>query len=922
MAYLDRRTAQPEPRQGRGTKRVWAALTTTLALVVTLVGACSDSTNPAQLGGGTGVDSGQGDPCALPNEGCACKGEGVTVSCGEVTTRSGSYVTCTEGNRTCTAGKWSACVGDHMVFRSIRPITNVGGAIHTADYGVPVACTTNPCDPDCQNFPDNSAGVDAGGLVPFEGGFTLADATPPPDAIGTGCVGLQCQVSVCADGGIGGTKLTGTVYDPASLNPLYNVLVAIPNGVVPVPPTGVPRPAGACGGVTLPPVITYTNTAYNGTFTLTGVPAGNNIPVLIQSGQWQRIINVNVTACTTQNISANCGSGNTACQTRLPRTKAEGHIPKIAIATGSCDAMECLLYRIGLDSTEFTDENGTGRVNLFRNNGSQLAAPNANHDVSYLLGFTCPNGKCPAATLPSGCSGTNITNGGFESGNVTGWAFAGSGSMVNVSHAGNWAARLGATSPTNTSTLTQTITAPAGAAVLQFWYNMTCNDGVTWDWATANLHDNNTNTDVTMLPNVCSGNGTTWVPVSTPVVPGHVYVLTLTNRDDGPSNDPSYTSFDDVQFCTTAGGSSAPNLTPNYDLIMLPCDCGNEFFSGNWGVSQDEPGRVNLVNYANIGGRLFASHWAREWIDRVGPSLPSGPFPNVASWYGVAQQRAPNNACASYGCNDPTTGYFDTSFQRGIDFATWMGLFAGSATNMTINGARYDVASITANSNRFVKTWGDSSGPGGHGSVPDSVADLTFDTPVGSPNPIGRTMFTDMHLASGGVSGTFPTNCPAQGTALTQQEKAAEFLLFDLGACVGTQLPPPVVVPPVWYNPASVSRVYNPTCPMGKHVVWRFFYWEDVIPATDAGMSANIIFTAQTATTQAGLGAAPSVTLATVTTTNLSFVGVDVGAALATIPSLSKDFLQLTFTLNPSSDHQTSPTLLAWQLNYDCVDTE
>ncbi|MGK4455752.1 hypothetical protein, partial [Klebsiella pneumoniae] len=81
-------------------------------------------------------------------------------------------------------------------------------------------------------------------------------------------------------------------------------------------------------------------------------------------------------------------AGSAACLTRLPRTHAEGNIPKIAVATGSCDPEECMLYRIGLDASEFTDENGAGRVHFFRNNGSTLPG-GANHDLSYLLGFTC-----------------------------------------------------------------------------------------------------------------------------------------------------------------------------------------------------------------------------------------------------------------------------------------------------------------------------------------------------------------------------------------------------------------------------------------------------------------------------------------------------------------------------------------------------
>ena len=82
---------------------------------------------------------------------------------------------------------------------------------------------------------------------------------------------------------------------------------------------------------------------------------------------------------------------------------------------------------------------------------------------------------------------------------------------------------------------------------------------------------------------------------------------------------------------------------------------------------------------------------------------------------------------------------------------------------------------------------------------------FSFDTPVTPPTPgqyCGRAVFSDLHVA--GDPSTSDSSPPPGGCAtgpLSPQEKALEFMLFDLSSCVipdtvsppdaGTPLPPP-----------------------------------------------------------------------------------------------------------------------------------
>jgi hypothetical protein len=268
---------------------------------------------------------------------------------------------------------------------------------------------------------------------------------------------------------------------------------------------------------------------------------------------------------------------------------------------------------------------------------------------------------------------------------------------------------------------------------------------------------------------------------------------------------------DDNDRVDVCDGVCATADIEKYDAVVFGCVGGQ--------ANKPAFARNNVINYANKGGRVFATHFSYVWL------YTADGF--TSPWAATANTFNPGRAgWDSATAPGSISAYLDTSFPKGVLFSNWLqapvgtpppsypppyaavnGLWSTNPPQLALTEPRADIEPAAANlatsgiigpAQRWIYTDTTSTvfNPASDTDpARNAPMHYTFNTPWGAQpaNQCGRVLFSDFHVSTGSNTGNkvFPAECNAN--ALTAQEKVLAYMLFDLASCVSTSGPPACV---------------------------------------------------------------------------------------------------------------------------------
>lgn len=229
----------------------------------------------------------------------------------------------------------------------------------------------------------------------------------------------------------------------------------------------------------------------------------------------------------------------------------------------------------------------------------------------------------------------------------------------------------------------------------------------------------------------------------------------------------------------------------SYDMVVFDCE--------GTGYGHHNASDPNVREYVNSGGRLFASHLSWTWLEDNGEQTYSAAaflntgLSSAVNWGGDDYNQKSGTGIVSI----ERPGANPAKVQK---YANWLenegaAVSQGGVYSFDIIDPRPPARSVGEHTEEYVFK---------NESFGTSVQQLAFNTPYGAPDDAicGRVAYSAFHVSAGGGNTPFedqqfPGYCSLTGEDLTPQEKTLLYMLFDLGACVTTEIPEPPTCTPV-----------------------------------------------------------------------------------------------------------------------------
>jgi len=243
--------------------------------------------------------------------------------------------------------------------------------------------------------------------------------------------------------------------------------------------------------------------------------------------------------------------------------------------------------------------------------------------------------------------------------------------------------------------------------------------------------------------------------------------------EDGGAPHPASSGFaNGTPFPSAESLWNDPTALAKYDAVLLAC----EGAPADDAVHKSPAAKQALYDYAKVGGRVLATHYHDSFFSGSPDPAPRG----VASW-----SNRPGPAAG-----EPLSTPVDTdvakTFPKAVAMNAWLSkqgaLTAGG--KLTVFDARHDVDGVDAGALAWIQAVNPSF------PAAPAVQHLTFIAPIGASDAqaCGRVAFTNVHFGPSSEASLtddatkpFPASCQTKG--LTPQQKALEFILFDLLSC-------------------------------------------------------------------------------------------------------------------------------------------